>query len=267
MWVPDPQAFIKLLTHEAPPFLGAWCLLGIVAASMSTADGAILAMGTVFTHNILRQFSGMFPSLITSDNLLSMARLATIPFTLTSTLIAVYYRTSHSAGATGYLLIVAFDVVLATVVPPLFGAFYAKNPSPRAAFCSILTGAILRTVLEYALPKDGFLLLPFKKDEFLDYGPAASAGVPTFFDALTEDVWNPEDATQQCVQARFEDFTGVDSLASFLGAILVFVAVQSIENMTGKPLFNLSGLEGYFKETDQEAQKAIEVTDVTTGEA
>ena len=46
-WVPDEFAFIKLLTHEAPAFLGAWCLVGIVAASMSTADGAILAMGTV----------------------------------------------------------------------------------------------------------------------------------------------------------------------------------------------------------------------------
>jgi Na+/proline symporter len=34
MWMPDPQAFIKLLTHEAPAFLGAWCLVGIVAASM-----------------------------------------------------------------------------------------------------------------------------------------------------------------------------------------------------------------------------------------
>lgn len=44
LWLPDPIAFVKLLTHEAPTVLGAWCLCGIVAASMSTADGAILAM-------------------------------------------------------------------------------------------------------------------------------------------------------------------------------------------------------------------------------
>jgi Na+/proline symporter len=37
LWVPDSTAFIKLLTHQAPPFLGGWCLFGIVAASMSTA--------------------------------------------------------------------------------------------------------------------------------------------------------------------------------------------------------------------------------------
>ena len=35
-WEPDADAFIKLLTHEAPPGLGGWCLIGIVAASMSS---------------------------------------------------------------------------------------------------------------------------------------------------------------------------------------------------------------------------------------
>ena len=39
-----------------PAFLGAWMLIAIVAASMSTGDGSILAMGTCFSHNILRKF-------------------------------------------------------------------------------------------------------------------------------------------------------------------------------------------------------------------
>jgi hypothetical protein len=60
LWLPDPHAFIKLLTHEAPAFLGGWALIGIIAASMSTCDGAILAMGTVFSHNIVRNFSSFF---------------------------------------------------------------------------------------------------------------------------------------------------------------------------------------------------------------
>lgn len=46
LWVPDEIAFLRLVTHQAPAFLGGWCLIGIIAASMSTADGAILAMGT-----------------------------------------------------------------------------------------------------------------------------------------------------------------------------------------------------------------------------
>ena len=66
--MPDPNAFIKLLTHEeAPTFLGGWALVTIIAASMSTCDGAILAMGTVFSHNIIRNFSSFFPSCFKED--------------------------------------------------------------------------------------------------------------------------------------------------------------------------------------------------------
>lgn len=101
MWVPDDLAFVKLLTHEANPFLGAWCLIGIVAASMSTADGAILAMGTVWSHNVQRQLGKYYPSLVDPDNLLMAARVSTIPFSLAATIIA------SQVQKTGYLLIVA----------------------------------------------------------------------------------------------------------------------------------------------------------------
>ena len=100
-WVPDDLAFAKLLTHESNAFLGAWCLIGIVAASMSTADGAILAMGTVWSNNIQRQLGKYFPALADSDNLLLAARLSTIPFSLAATIIAARVQ------KTGYLLVVA----------------------------------------------------------------------------------------------------------------------------------------------------------------
>ena len=74
-WMPDSNAFIKLLTHQLPPILGGWCLFGIVAASMSTADGAILAMGTVFSHNLMRHLEFVFPNLVATDSmLLNLAR-------------------------------------------------------------------------------------------------------------------------------------------------------------------------------------------------
>jgi len=245
MWVPDQQAFIKLLTHQAPSFLGGWCLFGIVAASMSTADGAILAMGTVFSHNLMRQLDGWFPNLITNDNLLNMARAATVPLTLASTLIAAYFRSGHPAGATGYLLIVAFDVVLATVVAPLFGCYYTKTPRPNAALCAIISGALTRVILEFALPKDGYLLLPFGSDEFLDYGSAASANYPPFFDEPADLLWNS--TVEPCDQPRFEDYTGVDSLGSFFVSICVFVLVQTLEHYNDGPLFTLPGMEPYMK--------------------
>jgi hypothetical protein len=42
-----------------------------------------------------------------------MARIMTIPFAITSSCLAVFYRD------TGYLLIVSFDITLATIVAPL----------------------------------------------------------------------------------------------------------------------------------------------------
>lgn len=250
LWVPDSSAFIKLLTHEAPEFLGGWCLVGIIAASMSTADGAILAMGTVMSHNVMRQFEGYFPNLVTPDNLLNLARTTTFPFTLISTLIAAFYKNSGSAaGATGYLLIVAFDIVLATVVVPLFGCYYCKNPSPRAALVGILAGIVTRVVLEFTLPKDGLLLLPFDDPEFLDVGPAASSLLPTFIDADPADYWIPE--TEPCTQESFEDYTGVDSLAAPLVNLFFFLSIQSLEHFRGKALFEFGGSEGYMKDTTE----------------
>ena len=244
MWAPDGSAFIKLLTHEAPAFLGAWCLVGIVAASMSTCDGAILAMGTVFSHNVIRNVGSIFPSvgnnIINDDNLLTVARIASVPFTVISALVAAYYRSNHSAGATGYLLIVAFDVVFATAVVPLFGCFYTKKPSPLAALLSILAGALVRVILEFALPKDGFLLGPFGGDEFLDYGSAASSGVPPFWDEPEEILWNQE--AEPCGQERFNDLTGVDSLMAPVVGLLVFVTVQFLERNGPIISFKAGGL-------------------------
>ena len=262
LWSPDASAFIKLLTHEAPEFLGAWCLVGIVAASMSTCDGAILAMGTVFSHNVVRNLGSFLPffsdKIITTDNLLTVARVASVPFTIIAAIVAAYYRSSHSAGATGYLLIVAFDVVLATCVVPLFGCFYTKNPSPLAALLAIIAGAITRVVLEFTLPKDGYLLAPFGGDEFLDYGSAASSRVPPFWDFAEADRW--DDTAEPCEQARFEDFTGVDSLAAPVVGLIVFVVVQLLEKKGPIIEFNKEGLMSpYLKEGQVEFEDDTKV--------
>lgn len=196
----------------------------------------------------MRQVDRVVPGFVSDENLLSMARFSTFPFAVISTLIAAFYKSNHSAGGTGYLLIVAFDVVLATVVAPLFGAFYTSNPSPRAALLSILAGAVARVTMEFTLPKDGFLLIPFGGDEFLDYGTAASANFPVFFDEPSDLLWDP--AAEECNQRRFEDYTGVDSIAAFLLSIIVFVVFQGIDDMNGTPSFSFPGMTPYEKSGD-----------------
>ena len=252
MWKPDPQAFIKLLTHQAPSFLGAWGLIGIVAASMSTSDGAILAMGTVFSHNILRNVGNF----ISEKNLLMIARFSTVPFALIATLIAGYYNSSHPSGATGYLLIVAFDVVLATVVAPLFGAYYLKKPSANAAIVSIVFGAATRVILEFTLPKDGFLILPWPGDEFLDYGSAANSLFPPFLDMDKADLWDTTDGT--CDQTRLADYTGVDSMIAFVVSIVTYLLFSFLER--NGPLFTLPYTTPYTKDikTDDDVKEGFD---------
>jgi Na+/proline symporter len=231
---------------------------------MSTADGAILAMGTVFAHNIVRQLDAWKPDLISAKNLLWVTRLATIPLSMASAMIAAYYTSDNPQGATGYLLIVAFDVMLATAVVPLFGCFYVKNPSPTAALVAVLVGAIVRTVLEFTLPKDGYLLLPYDVPEFQDVGPAASAKFPVFFDVPAEDLWDP--SVEVCDTRQFEDYTGVDSLSALLASFLAFVTVQLIEDKMGRRLFTFPGMHPYAKNLGGDEEEELEKSKKTEAE-
>jgi hypothetical protein len=216
------------MTNEAPAFIGGWTLITIIAASMSTSDGAILALSTVLSHNIFRKL----PIGITESNLLRAAQMAALPITIGACVLAAFYTSDNPSGATGYLLIVAFDIVLAGCVVPLFAAFYVKEPSPLAALCAVLGGSLLRVVLEFALPKDGYLILPYPGDEFLDYGVPSSDLYPRFFDVPDELKWDPN----TCGNRRLEDYTGVDSLAAPLFSLLLFASVHLIEKVRGKPL-------------------------------
>lgn len=210
---------------------------------MSTADGAILAMGTVWAHNVTRQLDVWYPNLVTPQTLLRAARFSTVPLTLAATLIADQVR------ETGYLLVVAFDIVLAAVVMPLLACYYTrKPPSPRAALVSVMVGVTVRIVLEFALPKDGYLILPYNSPEFYDYGPAASSKFPTFFDVSEEDMWDPVE--EPCVQEQLQDYTGVDSLAAFLASIIAFWALHWYEwgCLDGRAIFDFPGMHPYEKD-------------------
>jgi hypothetical protein len=142
--------------------------------------------------------------------------------------------------------------VLATAIAPLFGCFYAKRPSPRAALCSVLMGATTRIIMEFTLPKDGSLIYPFDYPEFYNYGSAASANYPPFFDTTPDAIWNPE--VEQCTQAHFEDYTGVDSLTAFGVSVLAYLTIQFLER-NGAVLFHLPGMKPYDKMGEIEARR------------
>ncbi|CAN0248888.1 unnamed protein product, partial [Hapterophycus canaliculatus] len=76
---------------QLPTFLGCWVLIGICAASMSTSDGAILAISTVLSHNIARKAipgGGRF----SDETLLKFVRFSIVPVTLIACIVASLYN-------------------------------------------------------------------------------------------------------------------------------------------------------------------------------
>jgi hypothetical protein len=114
--------------------------------------------------------------------------------------------------------------------------------------CSVLCGAATRIILEFTLPKDGYLIYPFDSPEFYKYGTAVSANYPPFFDKTEDMIWNAQ--VEQCKQSQYEDYTGVDSLSAFGVSILVYIIIQWIEQRhvkDGVILFSFPGMQPYDK--------------------
>eukprot|EP01043_Picozoa_sp_COSAG02_P043094 COSAG02_NODE_3725_length_6318_cov_3.342660_4_plen_133_part_00 len=104
-------------------FIGGWLLVGIVAASMSTGDGAILAMGTVWSHNILRKVKSLLPDGTGDAQLLKIARISSFFFAAIAAAIA-----SAKPDKTGYFLIVAFVSHMSPTPPPSSNAHSTAPP-------------------------------------------------------------------------------------------------------------------------------------------
>jgi len=206
-----------------PGFLGGWMLLAIIAASMSTGDGAILAMGTVLGHNIVSKFG------VPKDKLLTTTRISTLFWALVSGGIA-----SAVPGQTGYLLIVAFDIMFAGCVVPMFAAVYWKGCKPIAAFISILSGSFTRFILEFALSKDGLLLLVGTYAETFAAGLYEYPDFKKFTDwdlitgAINATEYGAAGKQEVCPQRKLEDWTGFDSLVSPCVSLLALIIAQLV---------------------------------------
>ncbi len=93
----------------------------------------------------------------------------------------------------------------------------------------------------------------------LDYGPAASAAFPPFWDQPPDQLW--DDAAEECVQPRLKDFSGVDSVVSPLVALLVFATVQFLERNGPIIQFSKEGMMApYLKENQSSGVSDIDIT-------
>jgi SSS family solute:Na+ symporter len=125
----------QLLGDHAPPLLAILVLSGIVAASFSTASGAILATSAVAVRNV---FQVRRMSTDATDPLLRYTRIAMVPIVVIGVVIAI--RVSE----TGILLTLAFDLMLACLAAPFLLGVYWKRPGVDAALTAIVAGLVVR---------------------------------------------------------------------------------------------------------------------------
>lgn len=136
-----------LIQEALPAWLGVLVIVGIVGASLSTGDGAILATSSVIARNVV----GIRPESNTEgpvkqDKLLLVTRIVAVGMAILGSLIAL------RDPQTGMLLVLAFDLSLAGVaVPFAFGLFWSKS-TREAAISAILVGVTSRLAFFFLSP-------------------------------------------------------------------------------------------------------------------
>ncbi|KGM11395.1 high affinity choline transporter 1 [Cellulomonas bogoriensis] len=171
----DGPVLFALLDDYAPAGLTVLVLSGIVAASFSTASGAILATAAVAVRNIAGVRRVVQDG--SRDPLLLWTRLAMLPVVACGVTVAL------EVAQTGILLTLAFDLMLAgLVVPFLLGLFWGRGGTSAAvaalaAGLTVRVGLFVLTPTMYGVPND----VAYIPNEMLD---ASFDGWPTFYGAI-----------------------------------------------------------------------------------
>jgi solute:Na+ symporter, SSS family len=142
----DPRMVLPMLaTSHLPYLVGVMVFVGVLGASMSTANGAMLVISVVMARNIWQRHT---KHSVTDAKLLFWSRALALPTALAAGLIA-YWRPEP-----GLLLVVAFDIVFAGCVVPLFAGVYGKKATAAGAIGSIVAGTVARGIAYFVVPPE-----------------------------------------------------------------------------------------------------------------
>lgn len=147
-----PEAGVPILmtfgSTALPAVVYALLICGIIAASLSTIDGAMLSMGNILTHNLLnikKDVSNDDPE-ESEKIILYFSRLTLIPIAFLAMAFAIALPTP------GVLMTVGFDIMFAALLVPFLAAFYTKQADIAAALAAIVTGGLVRLVFAILTP-------------------------------------------------------------------------------------------------------------------
>lgn len=146
----DPFLALPRIALDHVPFpIGAAVLMGVLGASMSTANGGLLAISSVISRNLIQRdvLRGIMKKPGMEDKkLLRTTRIATIPMMVAAFILA------SQLPQPGIYLVVAFDIVFAGALAPLTLGLFWKKANMPAAIASLIGGTVLRLVLFFTIP-------------------------------------------------------------------------------------------------------------------
>jgi solute:Na+ symporter, SSS family len=148
----DPfTAYPDLAINHVPFAIGIALLMGVLGASMSTANGGLLAISSVMSRNIIQRdiLRKWFKKPGMEDKkLLRTTRIFTIP------MMAAAFILGYLLPQPGVYLILAFDIVFAGAWAPLTLGLFWKKSNWYAAVTSLILGSGLRLLLFFITPPE-----------------------------------------------------------------------------------------------------------------
>ena len=138
-----------LLQDVAPVAIAILVLAGIMGASLSTGDGAIMGTASVLTRNVIGmrvQEDEDEDEDENKDKLLWTTRAMTIVMALVGVFFAL------RIPETGILLLLAFDLLFAGLTVPLAGGLYWAKSTWQGALACIVLGSAVRITLFVLVP-------------------------------------------------------------------------------------------------------------------
>lgn len=141
----DPRMVLPMFASASLPLLvGVMVFVGVMGASMSTANGAMLVIAVVAARNLLQRWT---TRRFDDGTMLFLSRAFALPTAAAAAWIA-WIRPEP-----GVLLVVAFDIVFAGCVIPLFFGVYWSKANAHGAVASIVTGTVARAICYFQMPE------------------------------------------------------------------------------------------------------------------
>jgi Na+/proline symporter len=148
--IADPfTAYPELAINHVPFPIGIALLMGVLGASMSTANGGLLAISSVMSRNIIQRdiLKRMLKKPGLEDRkLLITTRIFSIPMMIAA------FVLGYVIPQPGVYLILAFDIVFAGAWAPLTLGLFWKKANMPAAIVSLIVGSVIRLLMFFITP-------------------------------------------------------------------------------------------------------------------